>query len=642
MTDESVLHQVHSLPERPGVYIMRDARGDVIYIGKATRLRDRVRSYFGSSRSLEPKVYALAEQVRVIEHVVTRNEAEALHLEATLVKRHQPVYNVRLKDDKHYPYLKVDVQHPWPRVTITRRVEDDGARYFGPYASAGSVRRTLDVVKKLFPWRSCTKEITGTDPRPCLDYYIRRCIAPCTAYCTPEEYAAVIHETILFLEGRSDEVRRHVTQEMERASDALDFERAGRLRDQAEAIRRVTERQQMATTTPLDADVFALARQDDEACVQVFFVRGTVVADTDSFMLEGTTDASDAEVLGAFLAQFYESATYVPRVLLLSQEPADREQLEAMLREQRGRVVEVAVPVRGERRALVASAEDNARESLRMHHVRWVADRDKTEGALTLLQEELDLPARPNRIECYDISTIQGTNTVASMVVFRDGHPATSQYRRFRIKTVEGQDDFASMREVLTRRFKRIAERRRAERGVAGIAGSAEAPAEAAGRTAPVLAVEPDPLEDLSPWDEVPDLVIIDGGKGQLGAVLDVMRDLDLRDVPVCGLAKQQEEIFVADVSESIMLPRTSEALYLVQRIRDEAHRFAITYHRNLRGKQATQSILDSIPGVGPKRKRALLRKFGSVKAIREAEVGEIAATVGFTQRLAETIKRSL
>ena len=635
VTDESVLHQVHSLPARPGVYIMRDARGDVIYIGKATSLRNRVRSYFGSSRGLEPKVRALAETVRVIEHVVTRNEAEALHLEATLVKRHQPIYNVRLKDDKHYPYLKVDVQHPWPRVTITRRVEDDGARYFGPYASAGSVRRTLDVVKKLFPWRSCTKEITGTDPRPCLDYYIKRCIAPCTTYCTPEEYAEVINETILFLEGRSDEVRRHVIAEMERASEAMDYERAARLRDQAEAIRRVTERQQMATTTPLDADVFGLARQDDEACVQVFFVRGTVVADTDSFMLEGTKDSSDAEVLGAFLAQFYESATYVPRMLLLSVEPTDREQLEAMLREQRGRSVEVAVPARGERRALVTSAEDNARESMRMHHVRWVADRDKTESALSMLQEELDLPTRPNRIECYDISTIQGTNTVASMVVFRDGHPATSQYRRFRIKTVEGQNDFASMHEVLTRRFKRVAERRRAERGIAATVALAD-------ESAPGTVTEPEEPEDLSPWDEVPDLVIIDGGKGQLGAVLDVMRDLDLRDVPVCGLAKREEEIFVADVSESIVLPRQSEALYLVQRIRDEAHRFAITYHRNLRGKAATRSVLDSIPGVGPKRKQALIRKFGSVKAIREADVSEIASTVGFTQRLAETIKRSL
>ncbi len=324
MTESSVLQQVRALPQRPGVYIMRDVRGDVLYVGKATNLRSRVRSYFGSSRSLEPKVYALATQVTTVDHVLTRNEAEALLLEATLVKRHQPQYNVRLKDDKHYPYLKVDVQNPWPRVTITRRVESDGARYFGPYASAGSVRRTLDVVKKLFPWRSCTKTITGTDPRPCLDYYIKRCIAPCTAFCTKEEYDEVINQTILFLDGRSNEVLDHVEREMRKASDELEFERAARLRDQAESIRRVTERQQMATTTPLDADVFALARSGDEACVQVFFVRGTVVADTDSFMLDGTEDSSDAEVLSAFLAQFFESATYVPRNVLLSTRPDRR------------------------------------------------------------------------------------------------------------------------------------------------------------------------------------------------------------------------------------------------------------------------------------------------------------------------------
>ncbi len=659
------MHQVRTLPEKPGVYIMRDAADDVIYIGKATNLRSRVRSYFGSSRSLEPKVRALAERARKIEHVVTRTEAEALHLEATLVKRHQPVHNVRLKDDKHYPYLKVDVESPWPRVTITRRVESDGARYFGPYASAGSVRRTLSVVKKLFPWRSCTKEITGDDPRPCLDYFIQRCIAPCTSYCTKEEYDEVIAETILFLEGRSDEVLKRVTADMERASEDLNFERAARLRDQAEAIRRVTERQQMASTKPMDADVFALARQDDETCVLAFFVRGTVVADTDSFMLDGTLEASDGEVLGAFLAQFYESATYVPRHLLLSNAPDDAEDLELMLRERRQGAVEIAVPERGERRGLVATAEENAREALTMHHARWIADRDKTEVALELLQEQLDLPARPQRIECYDISTIQGTNTVASMVVFEDGVPATNEYRRFRIKTVDGQNDFASMKEVLGRRFRTIAKKRREAREAEAAREAAEAASAETKAVSPSIApigrsattlVAPAPdapdvedaslpeelPDDASPWDAVPDLVIIDGGKGQLGAVLDVMRDLDLPDVPVCGLAKQHEEIFVKDVSEPIMLPRDSEALYLVQRIRDEAHRFAITYHRQLRGKKATQSVLDTIPGIGPKRKRALLRKFGSVRGIREATVEEVASTVGFTTKLAETVKRSL
>ena len=633
MTASPVLEQARALPERPGVYLMKDARGQVLYIGKARRLRSRVRSYFGSGRSMERRIHALVEQIHTLDHVVTSNEAEALLLEATLVKRHQPVYNVRLKDDKHYPYLKVDVQEDWPRVTITRRVEQDGARYFGPYASAGSVRRTLDVVKKLFPWRSCTKTITGTDPRPCLDYYIKRCIAPCTAYCTPEEYREVIDQTLLFLEGRSSDVLRHVEQQMHEAADGLEFERAARLRDQAEAIRRVTQRQRMATTNSLDADVFALARSDDEACVQVFFVRGTVVADTDSFMLDGAREApnaGDGEVLGAFLAQFYESATYVPRSVVLSQAPADRDQLREALRAKRGGAVELAVPERGELRALVATAEENAREALAMHRVRWLADRDKTAAALSTLQDELDLPERPLRIECYDISTIQGSDTVASMVVFEDGRPRSDQYRRFRIRSVEGQDDFASMREVLTRRFKRLAERRGLEHETNGAQETAAAD-------------EPDtPEAPEAPWDRLPGLVVIDGGRGQLGAALDVLRDLGLGDVPACGLAKREEEIYVADLAEPVRLPRTSQALYLLQRVRDEAHRFAVTYHRTVRGKRVRQSALDAVPGIGPKRKRALLRKFGSVKALRAASIEEIAATQGVSRRLAETVKRSL
>ena len=619
---------------------MRDVRGEVLYVGKATNLRSRVRSYFGSSRSLEPKVYALAASAVTIDHVLTRSPAEALLLEATLVKRHQPPHNVRLKDDKHYPYLKIDVQHPWPRVTITRRVESDGARYFGPYASAGSVRRTLDVVKKLFPWRSCTKTITGTDPRPCLDYYIKRCIAPCTAFCTAEEYAEVIHQTVLFLEGRSTEVLDHVETEMRRASDDLAFERAATLRDQAEAIRRVTERQQMATTTPLDADVFALARGGDEACVQVFFVRGTVVADTDSFLVAGTQDATDAEVLGAFLAQFFESATYVPRHILLSQAPADLDELQAALRERRGGAVEIRVPERGELRGLVASVEENARSALATQHVRWLTNRDRTDAALAGLEAELDLPALPQRIECYDISTIQGTNTVASMVVFEDGAPATKEYRRFRIKTVEGQDDFASMREVLTRRFARIAEQRRLASNAATLPPLAESAASDESEETAADSIDDGPPP--SSWDAVPGLVVIDGGKGQLGAACDVMRDYGLADIPVCGLAKREEEVFMQDVDEPIILPRDSQALYLLQRVRDEAHRFAITYHRTLRGKAVRGSVLDAIPGIGPKRKRALLKKFGSVRALQDATVDAVAATEGFTRRLAETVKRSL
>ncbi len=628
MGEASILSQVRTLPTSPGVYLMRDAAGEVIYVGKAKQLRTRVRSYFGSSRSLEPRMRALAAQVSTIDHVATRSEAEALLLEATLIKRHQPGFNIRLKDDKRYPYLKIDVLSPWPRVTITRRVEDDGARYFGPYASAGSVRRTLDVVKKLFPWRSCTKAITGTDPRPCLDYYIKRCIAPCTGYCTAEEYRDVIGQTVLFLEGRSSEVLAQLREEMSQAAGTLQFERAARIRDQIESIDRVTgERRQMASTTALDADIFALAREGDEACVQVFFARGTVIADTDSFTLDGAGEADDSEVIGAFLAQYYESATYVPRTILLSTVPADREGLGTALRVRRGGAVELAVPQRGERRRLVETAQENARQALSMHHARWLADRDKTEQALSLLEEELDLPGRPQRIECYDVSTIQGTNTVASMVVFENGRAHPQQYRRFRIRTVAGQDDFASMREVIERRFRHLA--------TADAVALSEDPGQAARLTARAAG-------ESSPWDQVPDLVIIDGGRGQLGAALDLLRDLGLGAIPVCGLAKREEEIYVADLDEPIRLPRDSEALYLVQRVRDEAHRFAVSYHRSLRGRSQTRSALDSIPGVGPKRRRALLRRFGTVRAVREASVDEIAATVGFTRRLAEAVKRSL
>lgn len=608
----AVMQQVRALPQRPGVYLMHDAREDVIYIGKATNLRSRVRSYFGSSRSLEAKVRALAEQVVTIDHIITATEAEALHLEASLVKRHQPTYNVRLKDDKHYPYLKVDVQNPWPRVTIARRVETDGARYFGPYASAGSVRSALDMVKKLFPWRSCTKAITGTDMRPCLDFYIKRCIAPCTAACTPEEYRDVIGQTVLFLEGRSSEVLDHAETLMREAAEELNFERAVRFRDQADAIRNITERQRMATTSPLDADVFALARDGDEACVQVFFVRGTQVADTDSFMLDGTQDARDSEVLSAFLAQFYESAIYVPRHVLLSAAPSDRDDLREMLRTRRDGAVDIRIPARGELRGLVAAAEENAQEALTTHHTRWLADRDKTHAALSTLQDELDLPAPPQRIECYDISTIQGTNTVASMVVFEDGAPATSEYRRFRIKTVEGQDDFASMKEVLTRRFTRAAR------------------------------------EGL-----FPDLLVVDGGRGQLGVALDVLSELGLEDQAVVGLAKPRAErlrgetdavdkILVPGVDELVRLPDNSPVLNLLRHLRDESHRFAIAFHRRSRRVSTLRSKLDGIPGVGPRRRKALLTHFGSMKKVAAASAEEIAGCPGIGPALAAEINKSL
>lgn len=611
--------QLAALPAKPGVYIMRDAEGRVIYVGKAARLRDRVRSYFGSPRSLEPKTRALSEAIADFDVVVTATEQEALHLEATLVKRHQPFFNVRLKDDKHYPYLKVDLADPWPRVYITRRVENDGARYFGPYASAGSVRKTLDIVNKLFPWRSCTKPITGSDPRPCLDYYIHRCIGPCAGLCTREEYEDVIRQVVLFLEGRTDEVVRGLRRQMEEAAEALDFERAAQLRDQIAAIERVGERQITASTRPVDADVFALARAGNEATVQVLFLRGIRMVGSDHFNLDGAAEEPDTEVMASFLRQFYEAATYVPREVVLPFPVAEAELLELALSERRAGRVRLVVPKRGEKRRLVEMAAENAKEALAMDRARWLADAGKRREALEDLAEELDLPALPRRIECYDISNIQGTSAVGSMVVFVDGHPRPKEYRRFRIRTVQGANDFASMAEVLRRRFRRAA------------AAGAEASAGGNGRAA----------EDES-FAAMPDLVIVDGGRGQLGAALDALRDLGLKSLPVAGLAKRNEELFVKDVSDPIVLPRTSQALYLVQRIRDEAHRFAITYHRDVRKKATMASALDMVPGIGPKRKKALLRKFGSLRAIREAPLDDIAATVGFTRALAARVKECL
>ncbi len=610
--------QLKALPAKPGVYIFKNATGRIIYVGKAALLRNRVRSYFGSTHAFEAKTRRLVAQIADIEFILTGSAQEALLLEATLVKRHQPFYNVRLKDDKHYPYLKIDVAEDWPRVQITRRIGDDGARYFGPFASAGSVRRTLDLVKKLFPWRSCTKEITGDDPRPCLEYFIHRCIGPCASLCTKEEYATVIKQTIMFLEGRTDEITRDLRREMQKASADLEYERAARLRDQVQAIDRTTERQVMEVRDRTDMDVFGLAREEQEAYVQVFFVRKGLIIGRDIFQLDGTAGETDAEILRSFVEQFYESAPFVPARVLLPVKIDDTDLIAQWLTQRRGDrqngrragAVRVTAPSRGEKRALVQRAVDNARESLQQARAKWMADRGKKQEALQQLQDELELPSLPQRIECYDISTIQGTSAVGSMVVFEDGTPKKSAYRRFRIKGVDGQNDFAMMQEVLKRRFWRA--RRQSQEEGANEAGEYD-----------------------ESFGAMPDFVIVDGGRGQVSAAHDAMRNLGIGHIPLAGLAKRFEELFVVGVSEPVVLDRTSQALYLVQRIRDEAHRFAITYHRSVRKKSGLRSALDEVPGVGPRRKKALLRKFGSLKAVRDASADEIAETPGFTRGLA-------
>ncbi len=632
MTSTRFAEQLARVPTGPGVYIMRGADATVIYVGKAANLRNRVRSYFGSPSSMEGKTRALSESIADFEYVLTHTEQEALHLEAELVKRHQPFFNIRLKDDKHYPYLKVDLADPWPRVYITRRVEKDGARYFGPYANAGSVRRTLDLVNKLFPWRSCTKTITGTDPRPCLDYYINRCIAPCTSYCTKEEYDEVIRQVILFLEGRTDEVVRELRRQMQSESEAHAVRAGGahprsgpggRARDRAagrrqhEAGRRGHLRAGARRRRGRRAGALRPRHQDGRR--RQLHARRHRRTRPMAMSWRASSSSSTSRRRTSRSASSYRSSCRSTRSSRAGSQSGG------------ARTSSSLVPQRGEKRRLVEMAAANARESLDMARVKWLADSGKTRTALEGLQEALDLPALPKRIECYDISNIQGTSSVGSMVVAIDGHPRPQEYRRFRIKTVEGANDFASMAEVLRRRFRRAREQVLRDAG-AQDPNLAAAPGEDGARR----------RGDDESFAALPDLVIIDGGKGQLAAVLDVMREMGVKQIPAVGLAKQHEEIYVQDVSEPVVLPRTSQALYLVQRVRDEAHRFAITYHRGVRKKAGFQSALDTIPGVGPKRKKALLKKFGSVRGIREAPADEIASTVGFTAALAEKVKASL
>lgn len=606
---------------------MRDSLNEIIYVGKAINLRNRLRSYFGTPHGQTPKVRKMVQRIVDFEFIVTDTELEALILECTLIKRHRPRYNVVMKDDKNYPYLKINVQDPWAQVTITRRMVKDGARYFGPYADVGSVRKTLDLLNKLFPYRSCDRNITGLDERPCLDFHIKRCLGPCIGAVDRETYNEVIRQATLFLEGKHEEVIHRLKEQMDQAAENLEYERAAIFRDQIGAIEKVGERQKVVSNSGEDQDVLAFARYNGEACVQVFFVRNGRLIGRENFVLQGTSEEDGRQIMTSFVKQFYDQAVEVPPKILLPN-PLDEEAvIEAWLRDKRGDKVRLQVPKQGDGKRLVDMVGENAKQVLEQIRVKWLADQQRQDTALVPLAEALGLPAPPNRIECYDISHIQGTSSVASMVVFEDGKPKTAHYRRFKIKTVEGTDDFASMAEVLGRRFKYLAES--AETGDGSI--ETHDKPEEAGATSKGGFSFP-----------APDLVIVDGGKGQLSAAMDVMRDLKLDWIPMAGLAKENEELYLPHSSEPILLPRTSQALYLVQRIRDEAHRFAISYHRNVRNKKTFESALDQIRGIGPRRKQALLRHYGSVKAIREAGVDDLAAVVGMTRAAAEKIKAAL
>ena len=607
-----------TLPEKTGCYLMKDDRGKIIYVGKAVNLRSRVRSYFHATAQEDAKTRKLVREIADIEWIVVGSELEALILEMTLIKRHKPRYNVRLKDDKRYPYIKVHWQDPFPKVTVTRQMKQDGARYFGPYTSVWAVHQTLDLLRKIFPYLTCNRDITGNDSRACLYYDIKLCTAPCIGAINQEEYRQIIDDLCKFLEGRTDPVVKRLSKEMEKAAKELRYEKAAAIRDQLQAIDKVVERQKVVSSDQTDSDVIAMARADGETCVQVFFIRSGKLIGREYFVLEGTEEEEDEEVLSEFVKQFYSQAAFVPQKVLLPNELEEAQIISQWLNNRRsGDKVEISVPHKELNKELVDMAAENAVETLNALRTRWEADKNRQTGALTELQEALDLSEPPNRIECYDISTTQGVASVGSMVVFEQGTSNKKLYRRFNIKTVLGQDDFASMEEVLTRRFRRW---------------------KAYHEEGEKVGKKPDLAFSI-----LPDLLLVDGGKGQLSRAIKVLEDFNLMDrVPVAGLAKQEEELFVPGERESIYLERHSPGLYLVQRIRDEAHRFAITAHRKRRRNQGLASRLDVIPGIGPARRRSLLKKFGSIDGIKNAPAQEIAEIKGITLEMAQSIKVQL
>lgn len=671
--NEKIQSVLNSLPHKPGIYLMKDAEGTILYVGKAISLFNRVRSYFQESTDLSPKNRSMVAKIDDIEFLVVRNEVEALVLESNYIKQYRPKYNVLLRDDKSYPYIKVALTEDFPRVYRVRSFKHDGNRYFGPYTNSGAVDATLDLLNKLFAYRTCRYDAsnwaaprTGEPPagwkpkllaRPCTQYYIHRCGAPCVANVSREEYNQVIKQVILFLEGKHDEVLKDLHAKMDQAAEDLNFEEAARIRDRIKAVEKVLEKQRIINTEGQDdQDVVALASADDETCAQVFFFRSGKLVGREYFILQGTRDSSPGEIMTSFLQQFYETSPHIPAEVITEVEPDDRAVLQNWLREKRkqlgvsnggGRTVEITVPRRGDKVRLVEMVKQNAHEVLEQQRIKWLTDSQKTQMALEELQEALNLVTPPQRIECYDISNTQGTNSVGAMVVFEGGRPKNSEYRRFKIKTVEGANDFASHQEVLRRRFRKVTAQQ--ERGVE-VEATAVIDKTSGQRDGDEESVE---LENEQGSEQMqhdwalPDLVIIDGGKGQLNAAMEVMNGLKL-DIPTIGVAKEEgshtklttaEEIYIPGASDPIILPRNSQGLYLLQRIRDEAHRFSITYHRKVRSERTFKSVLDEIPGIGPKRKKALMTHFGSVRAISAASVEDLAGLEGMTRDAAEKVK---
>ncbi len=585
------------IPDQPGAYLFRDKDGKVIYVGKAKSLRGRVPAYFGVG--LHPRTQAMVDNARSVDWIITESEVAALMLEFSLIKRHRPRFNVKLVDDKSYPYLAITRSEEWPRARVMRGAKRKGNEYFGPYAHTYAIRKTLDQLLRTFPVRTCTNALFDRQKaqgRPCLLFHIEKCSGPCIDAVTPEDYAEMVDGLAAFLRGENEEVVADLQDKMWQASERQEFELAARHRDRIEDVRRALLRQEVVTDTREDFDLIAFHGDDLESAFQILHVRRGRLVGRMGTVVDRVEELSDSELMNRVIRQLYGEED-PPKQVLVEIEPSEKELLQEWLTERRGSRVGLRVPARGAKRRLMETTVTNAAEAFARHRLKRSADHNARAKALRSLQEVLDLPEPPLRIEAFDISTLQGTNTVASMVVLEDGTPKRSDYRRFKIRTIQGQDDFASMEETVRRRFQAyLAERR---------------------RSAP----------EQGKFSYPPSLVLIDGGAGQLGRAVKVLDELEL-DIPVIGLAKRMEEVYLPGRPEPIRIPRDAEALYLLQQVRDEAHRFAITYHRQLRSKSMIDSVLDEVPGIGPKRKRDLLKRFGSLKKIRETSVESLAEVV--------------
>ncbi|MFI5359309.1 MAG: excinuclease ABC subunit UvrC [Halanaerobiales bacterium] len=592
--------QLKLLPDSPGVYLMKDEFDDIIYVGKAKSLRNRVRSYFRKGNHTY-KTKVLVSHIRDFDYIVTDTEVEAYILEANLINKYQPVFNIRLKDDKTYPYIKVTLNEDFPRILKTRIVKNDGAKYYGPFTNVENLHRIIDVLKDVYKLRTCRKDLKAGKPekRPCLNYHIGKCLGPCIGAISPEEYRARVQEACQYLSGHQGDLLKKLEEEMYQAAEERNFERAAHLRDSIKALKSLTEQQKVMYDKNINQDVIAVViGEDGQSCVQLLIIRNGSLIGQEYYIMEGTEEEGEKDILESFLPQYYERALEIPDEILLSTEIERMDLLQDLLRRKKGRKVTVSIPVIGEKRKLVEMAYNNGVESLKREAVREKYKRSRTTDAVVKLGEILELEKPPVYIEGFDISNIQGTDPVASMVVFKDGQPAKDNYRRYKIKTVEGPNDYAMMKEVVERRYRRV-------------------------------------LEEERP---LPDLILIDGGKGQLRAAYEVLEELEISHIPIIGLAERNEEVFLPGRSEPVIIPKNSPALHLLQRVRDEAHRFALNYHRKLRSRRLTHTMLDEIPGVGPVRRQALLQHFGSLAEIRKASISQLKEVEGISARIARNI----